>query len=69
MNENNWVSRLMPTENDKKLLEKAHRNEKDLISKGYRWHTINPRCKFLIPYENGKPTKQGLEMIETFNNR
>ena len=68
MNETNWATQsLNPivTENDRKALEKAHRYEKKLKRKGYRWYKINNRTQVFVQCDKkGKPTADGQKTIE-----
>lgn len=53
-----------------KAAEKVHRAETEKIKSGWRWITINPRTKVLIPCDkHGKPTKKGMELIDETRKR
>lgn len=68
MNETNWVSQSASptvTESDSRGLEKAHRYEKAMLKKGYRWYTINSRTKILVECDkDGNPTQRGKQQIK-----
>lgn len=68
MNETNWVSKSVNvTEADIKTLEKAHRQEKAQIKKGYGWYRLNKLHKIFVPFgKDGKPTKKGWEKIKIY---
>lgn len=74
MNETNWATQkpknTLVTDSDRRNLEKAHRYEKELIRRGYRWHTVNNRTKVLIECDSkGRPTKEGLKQLERAKER
>lgn len=68
MNETNWIATHVNrtvTEADRRALEKAKRQEKEKLSKGYRYVKVNDRTEVLVPCDkNGKPTKEGLARIK-----
>lgn len=66
MNEPKLVT-LSPTvtENDRKALVVARKQEHEKIKDGWRYYKINERLQILVPFgKNGKPTKEGKRMIE-----
>lgn len=70
MNESNWISQSISpivTESDRRGLDKAHKQEKELIKQGYKWYKLNALHRILIPFgDDGKPTKKALEKIRSY---
>ena len=69
MNEDNWICQsLSPavTESDRRGLDKAHKQEKERIKQGYKWYKLNALHRILVPFKDGKPTKQALEKIKRY---
>ena len=47
-------------------LRNAKIQESDRLRKGWRYHKVNSRITILVPYEDGEPTKEGVEMIDKY---
>lgn len=62
------VNKITVTETDIKALEVAKRQELQRIKEGWRFYKVNNRLKVLVPFgKDGKPTKQGMRIIEAQN--
>lgn len=61
----NWVYDLHDTSTkDSKALEKAKAVDAKKMKNGWRWVNVGKTLKALVPYENGKPTRLAMDMIE-----
>ena len=62
---NNWaLDKTKVSDKDISALAKAKALEKKRIKEGWKWVQIHEKLKSLIPFKDGKPTEQGLMMIE-----
>ena len=52
------------SDKDKSALSKAKALEKKRLKEGWKWVKVHEKLNTLVPFENGKPTEQGLRMIE-----
>jgi len=60
----NWATELDVHEEGNKVLQKAKERERKLIRKGYRWYSLKPNYKVLIPCdEDGNPTDVGVDKL------
>jgi hypothetical protein len=61
----NWVcEKQSVSEKELKALEKAKTQERKKIENGWKYYVITPRLKVLVPFEKGKPTADGVRMID-----
>lgn len=62
------VNKINVTETDIKALKVAKKQELQRIKEGWRFYKVNNRLKVLVPFgKDGKPTKQGMRIIEAQN--
>lgn len=54
------------TENDRRALKKAKEREQERIKQGWQFVKITPRMKVFVPCKNGKPTKEGENIIKRY---
>lgn len=54
------------TEADRRALKKAKDKEKEQLKQGWRYVQISKTSKVLVPCKNGKPTKEGEEIIKRY---
>lgn len=61
----NWVyEKQSVSEKELKALEKAKTQESKKIKNGWKYYVITPRLKVLVPFKKGKPTSDGVRMID-----
>ena len=71
MNDFNWAKKKNSTvtESDINELKKAIKVEKNREKNGWRYIRVKPNTQMLVPCdESGKPTEQGMKMIERIKN-
>lgn len=59
------TNKITVTDSDIRALKVAKKQEQKELKDGWQYYKVNNRLKILVPYgSDGKPTKQGLRMIE-----
>ena len=57
---------ILVTETDRRMLSKAKEREKEQLKQGWQYVQISKMHKVLVPHKNGKPTKEGEEIIKRY---
>ena len=57
---------ILVTETDRRALKKAKDKEEEQLKQGWQYVQISKMHKVLVPHKDGKPTKEGEEIIKRY---